>query len=173
MIQRLLKKTHLLEQIFVCGGVFGFLYEEIFYFFDLGKLVKRGITFGPWIPIYAFGSILIYFICRKFSKNTFIVFLLGMIVSGVIEFTTGYVLYTFFHTRLWDYNVEILNFGNIGGFICLRSVLFFGLSAVILFRVLLPFLHKINGSTPSKINRILTRILFFLFVLDIFISCLF
>ena len=45
--------------VFVFSGFFGFIYEEIFYRIDLGYFVKRGTTFGPWIPIYGFGSIFI------------------------------------------------------------------------------------------------------------------
>ena len=45
--------------LFVIGGIFGFIYEELFYKIDLGYFVKRGSTFGPWIPIYGYGSILI------------------------------------------------------------------------------------------------------------------
>ena len=41
----------ILMLIFTFGGIFGFIYEEIFYRFDLGEWVKRGTTFGPWIPI--------------------------------------------------------------------------------------------------------------------------
>ena len=40
--------------------------------------------------------------------------------------------------RCWDYNTEILNFGNIGGFVCLRSVTFFGLSALLLIYGIVP-----------------------------------
>ena len=173
MKKELYEKIQLLEQIFVFGGIFGFIYEEIFYFFDLGYLVKRGITFGPWIPIYAFGAIFIMEICKKFEKNTGIIFLLGALISGILEFVTGYVFYHVFNTRLWDYNVEILNFGNIGGYICLRSVLFFGLSAVLLFRLSIPMLKKINAKVNPKIVKSVTHTLFALFALDILISCLF
>ena len=47
----------MLMLIFAFGGIFGFIYEEIFYRFDLGEWVKRGTTFGPWIPIYGFGGL--------------------------------------------------------------------------------------------------------------------
>lgn len=39
------------------GGVFGFLYEELFYLIDLGRLVKRGSTFGPWFQIWDYSNI--------------------------------------------------------------------------------------------------------------------
>ena len=41
--------------IFTFGGIFGFIYETFFYRIDLGYFVKRGTTYGPWIPIYGFG----------------------------------------------------------------------------------------------------------------------
>ena len=49
----------LLLMMFI-GGVFGYIYEVIFYKIDTGKFINRGTTIGPWIPIYAFGSLLIY-----------------------------------------------------------------------------------------------------------------
>ena len=57
-------------------------------------------------------------------------------ISGEYKITDG--------VRLWDYNTEILNFGNIGGFICLRSVLFFGLSSLILMYIILPICIKLS-----------------------------
>ena len=46
--------------------------------------------------------------------------------------------------RLWDYNNEILNFGNIGGYICLRSVLSFGIASLFLVYVVVPYLLRIT-----------------------------
>lgn len=161
-----------LLQIFVFSGIFGFIYEEIFYLFDLGKLVKRGTTFGPWIPIYGFGSIFITLMCFKYKEKPLVVFLLGTLISGIVEFFSGYIIYHVFNTRLWDYNVEILNFGNIGGYICLRSVLFFGISSMFLFYMVLPILNKINKS-DNKIINIISIVLFIIFVLDILLSCIF
>ncbi len=36
-----------LLMIFTIGGIFGFVYEELFYRIDLGYFVKRGTTVGP------------------------------------------------------------------------------------------------------------------------------
>ena len=105
----------MLMLVFAFGGIFGFVYEEIFYRFDLGEWVKRGTTFGPWIPIYGFGAIIILGMTFKFRKNPLLVFLFATIASGVLELVTGWVLLKFFGVRLWDYNTEILNWGNING----------------------------------------------------------
>ena len=100
MNKELLKKEFpLLMLIFAFGGVFGFIYEEIFYRFDLGEWVKRGTTFGPWIPIYGFGGILILALTYKIRKNPFLVFLLATVTSGVLELATGWVILTLFGVR--------------------------------------------------------------------------
>jgi len=44
--------------------------------------------------------------------------------------------------RYWDYNVEIWNWGNVNGYICLRSVMFFALSGLILMYIIRPLLEK-------------------------------
>ena len=140
----------MLMLVFAFGGIFGFVYEEIFYRFDLGEWVKRGTTFGPWIPIYGFGAIIILGMTFKFRKNPLLVFLFATIASGVLELVTGWVILKFFGVRLWDYNTEIWNWGNINGFVCLRSVLFFGVSGVVLQFILMPLFAKLENKLPRK-----------------------
>ena len=126
----------------VFAGFFGWVYEMIFYFFDggTGEFYMQGGNFLPWINIYAIGAVFIILLCMKFRKNPWLVFLSSVLVSGVVEFVAGWLVYTIGNgTRYWDYNTEILNFGNIGGFVCLRSVLFFGVSALFLIYMAVPF----------------------------------
>lgn len=105
-----LKKTiDILVLIMVLSGILGFIYEMIFYKIDLGYFVKRGSTFGPWIPIYAFGGFFIVFFTYRFKNNPILVFFLNCLITGVLEYGTGWVLFEFFDMRLWDYNTEIWN----------------------------------------------------------------
>ena len=48
--------------IIVIAGIFGFVYEFIFYYFNSGmtEFYWRGGNFLPWINIYAIGAILIF-----------------------------------------------------------------------------------------------------------------
>ena len=176
MIDKIFKKDirldrinyiYLLLLIFVFGGIFGFIYEEIFYRIDLGYFVKRGTTFGPWIPIYGFGGLFVTLFIYRFKKNPVVVFLLSCLITGLLEFITGYVCYHFLGIRLWDYNTEILNFGNIGGYVCLRSILFFGVSSTLLVYVFIPiFKYIINNLMVKRTALVLCS----LFVLDIVVS---
>lgn len=128
--------------IIVIAGVFGFVYEFFFYYLNSGMTTfyYRGGNFLPWINIYATGSLMIFFITYRRRKNPLKVFLLSMVICGVLEYIAGWGLYHFGNGfRCWDYNTEILNFGNIDGYICLRSVLFFGLSSLLLIYVIVPF----------------------------------
>ena len=123
---------NLLILIMVFSGVFGFIYELLFYKIDTGRFIKRGSSYGPWIPIYVFGGAAYTLLVYPFKEHPLLVFVMCVVVSGVMEYVTGWVLYNVFHTRLWDYNTEIWNFGNINGYVCLRSVMFFGVSGVLL-----------------------------------------
>ena len=104
------KFLNILFLVMILSSIFGFIYEEFFYRIDLGYFVKRGSTFGPWIPIYFFGGGLISLISYRFKKSPLLVFIINCIVTGILEYGTGYVLYEFLGIRLWDYNTEIWNF---------------------------------------------------------------
>lgn len=157
----------ILVLIFVCGGIFGFIYETVFYKIDLGYFVKRGSTFGPWIPIYGYGAILITIVCNKLKKKPIIILLLSAVVCGALEYLVGYLLLNIGHIRLWDYNTEILNFGNIGGFICLRSILFFGFSGLFLIYGILPSIKYLCNKVSVKIFSYISLIPGILFVFDL------
>lgn len=155
--------------VMILSSIFGFIYEEIFYRIDLGYFVKRGSTYGPWIPIYFFGGGLITLISYRYRKNPLIVFLINCFVTGILEYGTGYVLNEFFGIRLWDYNTEIWNFGNINGYICLRSIVFFGISSLFLVYLILPNVKKLSEKISEKKMSIISYGLLILFIFDVII----
>ncbi len=163
----------ILLMVFVLGGIFGFIYEEFFYRIDLGYFVKRGTTFGPWIPIYGFGAVLIILAINREKQHPVKVFLIAAGVSGVLEYFTGYFLLHFLGVRLWDYNTEIWNWMNVGGFICLRSVGFFGISAILLRYVIYPRCEEFIDHSKPKISKLVVAIPAALFVADILVSLMY
>ena len=158
---------NLLVLVMIIGGITGFIYEEIFYYFDLGQLVKRGSTYGPWIPIYAFGSVFITLITYRYKEKPLVVFLLSVAITGVLEYLTGMFFYEVLGTRLWDYNVEILNYGNIKGYVCLRSVLLFGFAGLFLIYYIVPRIIKVIKKADQKVLNRTCNILIVLFGIDI------
>ena len=53
------EKILFIISIMIISGIFGYIYEILFYRIDLGYFTKRGKGFGPWLPLYAFGGLLI------------------------------------------------------------------------------------------------------------------
>ena len=161
--------TNLFMLIMISSGIFGFIYETIFYRIDLGYFVKRGSTYGPWIPIYVFGGLFITLLTYKYKDKPWIVFIIGMLVSGLLEYGTGYYLDKYMGIRLWNYYEEICNFGNINGYICLRSVLFFGFSSLLLIYLIIPFLLKYIKSVRRSYMSMISYMLFITFSFDFII----
>ena len=154
--------------IIVITGVFGWLYEFIFYFLNSGmtQFYYRGGNFLPWINIYAIGSMFIYFLTYKKRKNPWFVFFTSLIICGILEYIAGWFMYEFWDLRCWDYNSEIWNFGNINGFICLRSVLFFGVCSLLLMYVIVPFCFYLAKKMNRKVFLIISFTLCFIFLFD-------
>ncbi len=149
------------------AGITGFVYEEIFYRIDLGKWVKRGSTFGPWIPIYGVGSLLLALTVYHFRAHWIVVFLLSCLITGAVELVSGWIIYKITGRRLWDYNTEIWHWGNIGGFVCLRSVLIFGAGGLALVYIIFPIVIRVFGSPHGFVWENIMLALFLLFILDI------
>ena len=162
-------KLIFISMLLVASGIFGWIYEVIFYFINGGckEIYLRGICFNPWIDIYALGAIFIYLLNKKNTDKPLLVFLKSGIICGILEYLAGVGIYTIFDgKRSWNYNTEILNFGNINGFICLRSVLFFALSGMILMYVMIPIIKKILNSKYKNIIGYIFIILFAIVLID-------
>ena len=154
--------------VIVISGLFGWLYEFIFYYFNFGMktFYWQGGNFLPWINIYAIGAIMILALTRQIKKHPILIFLVSFISTGILEYVSGYLIYELKDgIRYWDYNTEILNFGNIGGFVCLRSAMFFGISALLLIYIIMPLCitiaTKLNKKTFLIISIALLSIVLF------------
>ena len=157
--------------VIVFAGCFGWLYEFIFYFFNSGMktFYYRGANFLPWINIYATGAVMIIFLTKKCKKNPILIFLIAAISTGILDYIAGYLMYELNGgIRCWDYNTEILNFGNIDGFVCLRSVVSFGLSALFLIYAVVPCFMYLSQKVSKKAFLIVSISLCSIFLLDEF-----
>lgn len=157
-----------LALIFWSFGIVGWIYEMLFYRINDGMFVERGQGLGPWLPIYGFGAVFICILAARFKKSVIAVFLVSALVSGAVEYLTGWVLYRFFDgLRLWDYNTEIWNWGNINGYICLRSILLFAFSGVITIYAVVPLIGYLADLLPEKVFRAICLVPAALFLVDI------
>lgn len=162
--------------VIVITGCFGFLYEYIFYFFNGGMkgFYWRGGNFLPWINIYATGSLMIYYLTYRFRKSPLKVFLISFISTGILEYFSGLGMYIIGNgMRCWDYNQEILNFGNINGFVCLRSVTIFGIFGLFLIYAVIPLCFYLAKKMNKKLFLIISFTLCSIILFDEFYNLLF
>ena len=154
--------------IIVISGMFGWLYEVVFYYFNSGmtEIYWRGGNFLPWINIYAMGAILIYVLTYKKRKNPLFVFIVSMVSTGILEYIGGFFMEHIMQIKCWDYTNEILSFGNINGYVCLRSVLVFGLSALLLMYLIVPLCFYLAKKIPRKTFLILSYTICGIFLFD-------
>ena len=157
--------------VIVFAGIFGWLYEFIFYYINSGfkTFYWRGSNFLPWINIYAIGSIMILVLNYKLKKKPILVFLISMISTGILEYFAGYFMYKLKNgIRCWDYRHEILSKINIDGFVCLRSVLIFGLSALLLMYIVLPLVIFLLKKINKKLFSVICIVICSIFLIDEF-----
>lgn len=155
--------------LFVFSAIYGYIYEIIFYYINGGfdKVYWRGGCFGPWILIYGLGAWVIYFSCYRLRKKPWAVLLVGALGSGILEGGAGAAIYYLGNgARNWDYNTEIWNWGNIGGFVCFRSVAVFALSSLMLVYVIVPVIFFIAKKVNRRAFRIISFTLFGIYFID-------
>lgn len=146
--------------LFFIYGFIGYLWEIVYCSINRGHLVNRGFLYGPILPIYGFGAVIILFCTIPFSRNLLLVFVSGLVSSTVLEFLTGAVMLKLFKVRYWDYSNE---FGNIKGYICPLASFAWGLFSCLLIRYIHPvfsgFVLKIEPVYADAIAHILTIII--------------
>lgn len=116
------------------------------------QFVNRGFVSSPLCPVYGFGSILFALFLPELVGNPFFLFLGGMLLATVLEYTTGMLMEKIFSKKLWDYS-EIRY--NIGGYVCLRYALLWGILAVITMTFVNPILCRLFDMIPPLATAIL------------------
>lgn len=159
----------LLFMKFILFSVIGYVAEMIFCAIIDKRITNRGFFCGPIIPIYGVGSLALIWILKPFMHNVFLVILLGMVVTGAIEYITSYVLEKIFHNKWWDYSEEKF---NINGRICLKNLICFGLGSPIILYILNPYITDFLLQVKDKVLMGTAIVLFIIFVLDVVYSCL-
>ena len=87
------------------------------------KLINRGFLNGPLCPVYGVGAIGCIYLLLPLREHLVILYIASTLLVSVIEYFTGWLLETIFHTRWWDYSHYKF---NIHGRVCLLNSLMFG-----------------------------------------------
>ena len=124
----------------------GWVYESILCSVTSGSLVNRGLLTGPYCPIYGFGALIVIFALRDNTGSILSLFLSSIVLTGILEYFTSWLLEKVFHAKWWDYSHYPF---NINGRVCLYGALIFGLLSVLLMRVIHPVVEGLVDSLSA------------------------
>ena len=149
--------------LFFTFSILGYIWEVLYTFLNEGIIVNRGTMFGPWVPIYGWGGIIIIILLINLRERPFYLFVGSFVVSGILEYATAWYLETVNHMKWWDYSGYFL---NIQGRICLEGLLVFALAGCIAVYFIIPYLDNLYKRLSHKLKLIIVIILICLYSID-------
>lgn len=143
---------YLLLWTFFAYAFLGWCTEVSFAALTSGRFVNRGFLNGPVCPIYGVGVVIVLFFLDPLRKNTFLLFVGSVLLTSLLEWLTGFVLEKIFHQRWWDYSNEPF---NLGGYICLRFSIAWGLACLIVVDIIHPSILWLIRLIPHTLGIVL------------------
>ncbi|WP_208293521.1 putative ABC transporter permease [Zophobihabitans entericus] len=125
---------------FFLYSVIGWISEVIYCSVIDKKLVNRGFLFGPYCPIYGFGSLIILKLLLPIDLFPVLLFFSAIIACTLLEYVTSVVMEKLFNMRWWDYSSHKFNYQ---GRICVWNSFLFGIMGMVIVYVVHPFVSDI------------------------------
>ena len=94
-------------------------------------------------------------------------FSVTILVCGVLEYFTSYIMEKIFHARWWDYSE---NKFNINGRVCLETIIPFGILGLALIYIVNPFIFDNLARIPESTLNIIAIIIAVIFAIDNLVS---
>ena len=153
---------------FFVYGLLGWCAEVIFAAVKEHRLVNRGFLCGPICPIYGFGMVALLYAARALGApglplSVPVVFVVGGVLTTLLELVAGWGLYRLFRIRWWDYTGIPF---NLGGYICPQFSLLWGLGSAVMVKGLHPLLARLGDRIPLQALLPLDLILLLVFAVD-------
>ena len=151
--------------VFALGAIIGWILEFFWRLIQERKRTPFGFCYGPYLPIYGFGTAAFYII-SLIQIPVWSKLILFPLTSTILELATGLLLLKF-NTKLWDYSQEKWNYkGVISAFHCFLWVLL----GIIFYYVLFPIILIIENSFQHIAPITLLLIFYIIFCIDVFFS---
>ncbi len=172
-----MKELIKLSTLFVIGSLLGYIIEVIYKrVISKKKWTNPGFLKGPYLPIYGFGTIVLYEISSVLISllnvpkplEVIIVILTFGVLLTLLELLSGIIFLKRFNLRLWDYSKRRL---NLKGIICLRYSIYWTILGVGYFYLLHPlFIRLTNLSISNQFVSLGVAIIMVSILIDTFLS---
>ena len=157
-------------QFFIFGFA-GWCMEVILKYRQYHRFINRGFLTGPILPIYGFGVILITLVVGRLTSvesGVMTTFAISLVICGLVEYLTSFVLEKIFHARWWDYSQKPM---NLHGRVWIGNLVLFGLAGVAIIHIVNPVLFPALDRIPLNTRKVTALVLLAIFAADLVISC--
>ncbi len=134
--------------IFFIYSFLGYCCEVFYCSVGQKRFVNRGFLYGPYLPIYGFGSLVVTILLDPLSEYPLAVFIFAFVLTSCLEYFTSWLLEKLFSVKLWDYSKHKV---NINGRVCLLNSTLFGLLGLVAEYFVQPLIVSLLDSVPSSI----------------------
>ncbi len=149
--------------LFFIYSVLGWLYECTYCTIRTKKWENRGFLFGPICPIYGCGAVAISLIAGSLPdiprepdvSGVLRIFIISVLGSMILEYSTSWILEKLFHATWWDYSD--LPF-NLHGRISLFTTCGFGVAGPLVVYLVIPPFEAMIGSLPPIAAELLSLV---------------
>lgn len=156
--------------LFMIGAFLGDITETIFCRVTAGVWMSRSsVVWGPFSIVWGLAIALVTALLYKYKdKEDRFLFLTGTLLGGAYEYFCSVFTELVFGKVFWDYSKIPF---NLGGRINLLYCFFWGIAAVVWFKILFPPVEKWIEKIPAVAGKILTWVLLGFMVCNILVSC--
>lgn len=157
---------------FIIYSIAGYIIETCFALIRYGVLESRqSFLYGPFCSIYGVGAVIMIIFLQFFKKNNFTLFIGGFIIGSITEYLVSLIGELILHVKWWDYSSMPL---NINGRICFYYSIFWGILAILLMKIVHPYIRKLMAyilkKLPGKFVKPTIAIITIFMAFDCFIS---
>lgn len=153
--------------LFIFYSFIGWIIEVINELITEKRYVNRGFLIGPYCPIYGCGVILMILLLNRYLNDPVVLFIMAVVICSILEYFTSYIMEKIFKARWWDYTERKF---NINGRICLETMVPFGIGGLIIMYFVNPFITGVLNMIPTVLLKLISIILFVVFLVDNLIS---
>ena len=126
----------------------GWVCESIYCSCLQKKVINRGFLNGPVCPVYGVGALIIITGLWSYRDSMIAVFVMGIILTSLLEYVTATILEKLFHAKWWDYSKHKF---NINGKVCLLNSTMFGFMSLFVIEILHPFVIDVLSKMNSLV----------------------
>ncbi|MBO5413126.1 MAG: putative ABC transporter permease [Clostridia bacterium] len=151
--------------IFIITSMCGWVMELIYSSIALHRLNIPGFLFGPYIPLYGMGTVIIIALCD--DKSIFKKIGKIFVLTTTLEYVISIALEIVVHRKWWDYSN---NFLNINGRVCLLYSTYWVVLGLAILKFIKPLFERIYNKIKSEKTTKLIKNLMLVMAVDLMLS---